>query len=76
MWEEAGVPGENPRVQAGDRRTLSLTTTVDHGVRTRVIAVRSECNEHYATCTPYIVRYDTLVYCIVVLNKSRLYFDI
>jgi hypothetical protein len=31
MWEEVGVTGENPRVQAGDQCTLSYTTTVDHG---------------------------------------------
>lgn len=40
---------ENPRVQAGDRHTLSHTTNVDHGVRTRVAAVRSECIVHLAT---------------------------
>lgn len=27
MWEEAGVPGENPHVQASDQHTLSHTTT-------------------------------------------------
>lgn len=30
IWEEAGVTGENPRVQAGDHDTLSHTSTVDH----------------------------------------------
>lgn len=30
IWEEAGVTGENPRFQAGDRRTLSHTNTLDH----------------------------------------------
>ena len=54
MWEEAGVPGENPRVQAGDHHTLSHTTTVDQGDRTRVAAVTSECIVHYATWTPYV----------------------
>lgn len=35
MCEEAGVPAENPRVQAGDRHSLSHTTTVDYGNRKR-----------------------------------------
>lgn len=30
LWEEDGVPGVNPRVQAGHRLTPSLTATVDH----------------------------------------------
>lgn len=41
MWKEAGVPGENPRVQAGDHRTLSHTTTVEYGDLDRS-AVKSE----------------------------------
>lgn len=53
-----------------------ISRKIDHGFWTRVAAVRSEWNGHYGTWTPYIVRYDTLFYCIVVLNKSRLYFDI
>lgn len=47
MWEETGVSGENPRVQAGDHHTLSHTTTVDQGDQgdqTWVAEVRSECN--------------------------------
>lgn len=44
MWEETGVSGENPHVQAGDHHTLSHTTTVDQGDQTRVAAVRSEGN--------------------------------
>lgn len=36
MLEEAGLSGENPRVQAGDHHALSHTTTVGHGDRTRV----------------------------------------
>ena len=60
VWEEAGVPGENPRVQAGDRYTLSHTTTVDQGDRTRVAAVKSVCKECCLLCEknippPYIV---------------------
>lgn len=35
IWEEAGVPGKNPRVQADAHHTFSHTTTVDHGDRTR-----------------------------------------
>lgn len=38
MWKEAGVPGENPRVRARDHRTLSHTTTVEYGNRTRIAA--------------------------------------
>lgn len=38
MWEEAGVPRENSRIKAGDRRPLSHTTAVNHGDRTRVTA--------------------------------------
>lgn len=38
MWKEAGVPGENPGVQAGDHHTLSHTTTVEYGNRTRIAA--------------------------------------
>lgn len=45
MWKEAGVPRENTRVQASDRHT----GTVDHGVRTRIAAVKSECIVHNAT---------------------------
>lgn len=30
MWEEAGITGENPGVQARSRHTLSHTSTVDH----------------------------------------------
>ena len=26
LWEETGVPGENPPVRSGDPRTLPLTT--------------------------------------------------
>lgn len=33
MWEEAGVAGENPRVQVGDHHILLHTTTVDRGDR-------------------------------------------
>lgn len=36
MTEKAGVPGENPRIQASDYHTFSYTTTADHGDRTRV----------------------------------------
>lgn len=46
MWVEAGVPEESPRVQAFDHHILSHTTTVDHGNRTRVAAVRTKC--HYS----------------------------
>lgn len=46
------MSGENLHVQAGDHHTLSHTTTVYHGDRTRVAAVRSECIVHYATWTP------------------------
>lgn len=56
MWEEAGVLGENPSVQAGNRHTLSHTITEDHGDRTRVAGVRSECYVHYATWTPVAVK--------------------
>lgn len=52
MWEEAEVPGENPRVQARDRHTLPHTITVDQGYQTRVAAVRSECIAHWETWTP------------------------
>lgn len=31
MWEEAEVPNENPRVQAGDHLTHSHSTTADQG---------------------------------------------
>lgn len=37
MWEEAGVSGDDPRVQAGDRHTLS--TTVQHRDRTRATSI-------------------------------------
>lgn len=43
LWDEAGVPRENPPLKAGDHHTLSYTATVDHGDRTRVAAVKSEC---------------------------------
>ena len=58
MWEEAGVPasGENRRVQAGDRHTLSHATTVDHGDRTWVAAAKCECIVDYATWTPYMLK--------------------
>lgn len=46
MWEEAVVLDENPRAQAGDHHTLSLTITVDHGDQTWVTAVISECIVH------------------------------
>ena len=51
MWEETGVPGGNPRVRVGDHHALSHTTTADHGDRTRVAAVRSQCYNHCATRT-------------------------
>ena len=40
LWEEAGVPGENPHVWLGDHMTISHA---DAGFRTRVAAVRVEC---------------------------------
>lgn len=39
MWEEVGMPGENPHVQADGHYTA--TCTVDHGDRTRVAATWS-----------------------------------
>lgn len=59
MWEEAGVPGEYPRVQVGEHHTLSdtYTTTVDHWDRTRVAAVIGKSIVHCATWTPPIVNY-------------------
>lgn len=52
MREQAKVPGENPRVQAGDRHTLLHTITVDQEYQTRVAEVRSECIAHWETWTP------------------------
>lgn len=52
VWREAGVPGENPRVQVGDRHTLSHNTIVDHADRFRVAAEITECIVYYATWTP------------------------
>lgn len=52
VWREAGVPGENPRVQVGDRHTLSHNTIVDHADRFRVAAEIPECIVYYATWTP------------------------
>lgn len=46
---EAGVPGTNPRAQAGDHHTLSQSTTVDQMDRTRVVAV---LRDYCATWTP------------------------
>lgn len=39
VWEKAGLPRENPRVQAVDRHALSHKATVNHEHRTRVAAV-------------------------------------
>lgn len=55
IWEEAGVPGENPRVHAGDHHTLSHTTTVNCRDRTWVAAARSDCIVHCATWTPFTI---------------------
>lgn len=52
LWDEAGVPRENPPLKAGDHHTLSYTATVDHGDRTWVAAMTSESYSHYATWTP------------------------
>lgn len=52
MYEKTGAHGENQRVQARNHHALSHTTTFDHGDRTRVAAVRSECIIHYATWKP------------------------
>lgn len=52
MSEEAGVPEENPRVQAGDPpppRILSHATTADPGDRNR--SARRECIVHCARAT-------------------------
>lgn len=49
---EAGVPGKNPRAQAGDHHTLSQSTTVDQMDRTRVVAVLRDYFVHCATWTP------------------------
>lgn len=43
MWDWAGLPWENPHVQAGERHTLSHTITVDHGEQNLRAAVKSEC---------------------------------
>lgn len=43
MWEKDRVPVENSLVKEGDHFRLSHTTTVDHGDRTRIAAVISEC---------------------------------
>lgn len=45
---------KTPRVQAGDHLTLPHTATVDHGERTRVAGVISECSVHCATWTPLV----------------------
>lgn len=42
MWEEARVPGENPRAKADNRYTISHSNTFDLGDQTRVAAVISE----------------------------------
>lgn len=39
------------RAQAGDHQSLFYTTTANHGKRTWVSAVKSECIVHYAMCT-------------------------
>lgn len=49
VWRE---DGENPRVQMGDRHTLSHNTIVDHADRIRVAAEITECIVYYATWTP------------------------
>lgn len=49
---EAGVPGKNPRAQAGDHHTLSQSTTVEQMDRTRVVAVLRDYFVHCATWTP------------------------
>lgn len=38
MWEKAGMPKENPRVQAGDHLTRSHSTTAEHGYDYRIWA--------------------------------------
>lgn len=42
MWEETGVPRENPRVRVGDHNTLLHTTTTDLEDRTRVVTAIRE----------------------------------
>jgi len=49
MWKKAGVPGENPRVQAGNQHVYS--TNVDRGDRTRVAAVINECTLKHSIST-------------------------
>lgn len=44
-------PIKNPCVQAGDHHILSHTTSVDHGNRSWVEAVMSECVVHCVTFT-------------------------
>lgn len=55
MWEEAGVPGESPRVQAGDRYILSHTTTVDHKNRARVAALICPYDLEYSHIRKYAI---------------------
>lgn len=47
---EAGLPGENPRVQAGDHHIQPLFG--DHGDRSLLAAVINEWIVHCATWTP------------------------
>lgn len=51
MWEETGVPEENPLVQTDNHLTILDTTDVDHSDQTWVAAVISECIYPGATWT-------------------------
>lgn len=66
LWEKAGVPGENPHVQASDRHTLSHTTTNDHANWTRVAAVKNECIVH---CPTWKFRCHKMRYCTLVFEQ-------
>ena len=66
MWEETGVPGENPPVWLGDHLTISHA---DVGYRTRVAAVRGVCVNTMPTNTRQ--RYCRLQSCTVSIWLTR-----
>lgn len=41
IYSETGVSEENPHFHAGEHPTLSYTSTVDHGDRTRVARIEA-----------------------------------
>lgn len=73
MWKEAGVPGENPRIRAGDHHTLSHTTTVEYGNRTlHMIAAQWKARVHVLSSA---LLGQSTFYCLSIIHLNLDLYD-